>query len=514
MNRKIVFFLISVILTAVSTAMLVSGVLSLFLDPLPGAIRLCGCGSVLLALSAVCAILLRPRNEAEKSAGMREGFAIVGLSWLAATLAGMVPYILVSGFHWYDAFFETASGFSTTGASIVDSNLKLWNGNSLPKGVESLSYGILFWRSLTQWLGGMGIVVLSLAILPLMNIGGQMLYNAEVSGIKSIKSKLAPRIADTAKILWIVYVLLTVLQSLLLRFGGMGWFDSVCHSMCTLATGGFSTKQLSVAHWGSSYIEWIMVIFMYLAGCNFVLHFHVIRKGFKSYLKDEEFRFYAIVVLIASAIIAVSLLFNQNMVKEDPISGLKYAENISGSIRASVFQVVSFITTTGFTTANYTLWPGVACVIVYLLMFITACGGSTTGGIKCVRILLMGKYAISEIRRCLFPHMVQDIRISGIRYENATIQKTIGFCSLFIMLFFLGAMLVAAVSPGMPLPTVFSASITCIANVGPGFDLIGPDCSFSWMPAAAKVILGFEMLLGRLELYTLLVLLMPSFWRR
>lgn len=513
MNLKIVFYLILVILAAVSAAMLGAGLLSFCMDPFPEAAKLTVCALVSLFLSGSLAILLRPQNEQERKAGMREGFAIVGLSWLASTLVGLIPYMVVTGMCFSDAFFETASGFSTTGASVIDSNLVLMNGTTLPNGVESLSCGILFWRSLTQWLGGMGIVVLSLAILPLMNIGGQLLYNAEVSGIKSMESKMAPRIADAAKILWIVYVLMTLTQTLLLLCCGMGLFDAVNHSMTTLATGGFSTRQNSIAYWDSAALQWVMIFFMAIAGCNFALHFQFFRGKFSAYRKDEEFRFYLMVILVATALVAGCLYFFGTS-EADVLARSEYRGDVMESIRAAAFQVVSIITTTGFATGDYNVWPGAACVVIFILMFISACGGSTTGGVKCVRVLLIGKYAASEIRRCLFPHQLQDIRISNTRCENSTIQKTIGFCTMFIMLFFVFALIVALITPGISLEAAVTSSITSLSNIGPGFGEVGPAATFSWMPPFTKLVLGFEMLLGRLELYTLLVLFLPSFWRR
>ncbi len=507
MNYRLVFHLVFLILAAVSLAMTGSGVLSCCMDGSGTGIPLLTCGMVLFLLAGGAVRLTRTK---EKNAGMREGFAVVGISWLLVTLIGTIPLYFVTGMFWHDAFFETASGFSTTGSSVIDSTLRLRDGSVLLEGVESLPYGILFWRSLTHWLGGMGIVVLSLAILPVMNIGGQMLYNAEVSGIKSMQSKFLPRIGDTAKILWLVYVLLTVLQSVLMRLGGMDWFHAVNHGMSTIATGGFSTFQDSLAGC-SAYLQWVMIVFMFLAGCNFVLHYHCLRGAFNSYGKDEEFRFYTVLVLAASLFVAVSLYASK---ATDTLSEIRYASDLSGTIRTAIFQVVSIITTSGFNTADYAAWPAAAAAVLYLLMFVSACGGSTSGGIKCVRVLLVWKYALSEIRRCLFPHMVQDIRISGTRYENTTIQKTVGFCALFIMLVLIFAVIIAAVTPGAELETALSASIASLANVGPGFGQVGPAATYGWMPPAAKIILGLEMLLGRLELYTLLVLMLPSFWKR
>ncbi len=495
MNYKLVCNLVLMILTAVSLAMTGAGVLSLCMDGWAEGKKLLLCGLGETLLFSVLTYLTRVK---EKTAGMREGFAVVGMSWLLVTLAGTLPLFFVTGMYWHDAFFETASGFSTTGSSVIDAALCLRDGSRLPEGVESLSCGILFWRSLTHWLGGMGIVVLSLAILPTMNIGGQMLYNAEVSGIKSMQSKFLPRISDTAKVLWMVYLLLTVLQAGMMRFAGMSSFDALNHAMSTIATGGFSTFQDSLAGCCAP-VQWIMTAFMFLAGCNFVLHYHCLRGAFRSYAKDEEFRFYTLIAVVSIALVTFFLWRSGS--SESPV-------------RAAAFQVVSILTTSGFCTENYDKWPAAASVILYLLIFVSACGGSTSGGIKCVRVLLVGKYAVSEIRRCLFPHMVQDIRISGIRYENTTIQKTIGFCALFVMLILVFAAIVAAVTPEITLASAVSASASSLSNVGPGFGQVGPALTYSWMTPAAKLILGFEMLLGRLELYTLLVLMLPSFWRR
>lgn len=505
MNYKIVTFLIAVIMVAVSLAVTVCGIFSFLLgDPLTAAVKLSLCGLVIFFFASFLALMTRPRCEADRKVGMREGFAIVGLSWFAATFCGMFPYIIVSGIHWYDAIFETASGFSTTGASIIDSTLLLMNGSNLPNGVESLPRGILLWRSMTQWLGGMGIVVLSLAIVPWMKIGGQSIYNAEVSGIKSMQSKIVPRIADSAKILWIVYVLMTFLQTVLLRLGKMSWFDSVCHAMTTLSTGGFSTKSNSVAYWQSDYIHWVIIIFMFLAGCNFVLHYRFLtRKPDSNYFKDEEFRFYFVVVVLFS-VVSAGVLVWQNGIAHWAVS-----------LRDATFQIVSFITTTGYCTADYTQWHIITIMLLFLAMFICACGGSTTGGIKCVRILLMGKYAGTELRRCLFPHMVQDVRLNDVRCEASTIHKTIAFCALFITMFLVFATVLTCLIPdGITFETALSASLTCLANVGPGFGNLGPLYTFSWMTPAAKLLLAFEMILGRLELYTVLVLFLPSFWKK
>lgn len=517
MNYRFISFLAACTMAAVSLAMLASaGVSFLLHEPVrqSAVFLIYACG--LFFVTGTAAMLLRPRTEQDKTVGMREGFAIVSFSWICATVCGMIPYIAVCGLCWYDALFESASGFSTTGATILGPGLPLIGGGKLPTGIEDLPAGILLWRSLTQWLGGMGFVILSLAILPLMKIGGQTLYNAEVSGIKSMETKIVPRFADSAKILWGVYCLLTLIQTILLRIAGMNWFDSVCHALTTLASGGFSTKQDSLAYWsGNPWVQWIMIVFMFAAGCNFVLHYRFICRKSGQYLKNEEFRFYAALVVMASVVCAVSLIWIGSV--PDAIGGnpaVDYRQHPFYAFQTALFQVVSIATTSGFTTVNYDVWPGIACLFITILMFTTACGGSTAGGIKCVRIQILGKYAVSEIKRCLFPHLVQDIRISRTRYENATIQKTIGFCALYAIMVFLFAILVAALNPSIHSDTAFYASLSALSNIGPGFGAIGPAETFAWLSIPSKVLLAFEMILGRLELYTILVLFLPSFWKK
>ncbi len=512
MNLRIVFYLVSMMVTAVSAAMLASAGVSFVMgDPEQTVLALALTACIILAVSGGTAFSLRPRNESQKKAGMREGFAIVGLSWIFATLAGMIPYMTVCGLNWYDALFETASGFSTTGATTLEPGITLWNGSDLPDGIESLPAGMLFWRALTQWLGGMGIVVLSLAILPLMNMGGQLLYNAEVSGLKSKENKIAPRIADSAKILWSVYLLLTAVQAVATRIAGMNWFDSVCHALTTLSTGGFSNYNDSLAH-SSPAIQWIVLVFMFLGGCNFVLHYHFFTRQHGQYLRDEEFRFYSLLLLAGTLLITLSLLFTPGI--NDKLTEVNYGSDITGTIRTAAFQAISLMTTTGFSTADYAAWPALACIVLYLLMFTTACGGSTTGGIKCVRILVLLKYSVTELKRCIFPHRMQDIRINNIRCENTTIQKTIGFCAMYFILVLLFGTVITIFDRELNFHTAVTASLTCLANIGPGFDQVGPQYTFNTMSPATKVLLAFEMLLGRLELYTVLVLFLPSFWKK
>jgi trk/ktr system potassium uptake protein len=440
--------------------------------------------------------------------GKREGFGIVTFGWTAAAIFGALPFIIVSDLYWYDAFFETMSGFTTTGASVLDNTLKLSNGDTLTKGIADLPYGLLYWRSLTHWLGGMGIVVLSLAIVPFLGSGGQELYNAEVPGPTS--DQLTPRIANSAKILWGVYLLLSVVETLLL-WGSMPLFDAWCHTCGTMATGGFSTQQSSVGFYNSVYVDWVIIFFMFLAGSNFVLHYRALRGKPLFHFKDEEFRWYLYITLIAIATITVVL-----MVANEPIistTGLRVAPSLFESIRYSAFQVVSILTTTGFCTANFALWPAYACLLLVVLMFIGGCGGSTGGGMKVSRFLLSLKYGVSQVRRCLFPREMSNVHLNNMRLKTETLHKVLSFFFLFISLFVVFSLLLS-LYPGVDFETASSAAIASLGNIGPGLARVGASCTYAWMAPSAKMILSLAMLLGRLEVYTVLVVLLPTFWKK
>lgn len=471
-------------------------------------IELTFCGLLPVVLAAPAFYATRPRKHTEL--GVREGFGIVTFGWIAASVVGAIPFYVVSDLNWYDAFFETMSGFSTTGASVLSADLELKNNLLLGEaGIQALPKGLLYWRSMTHWLGGMGIVVLSLAILPFLGIGGQSLYNAEVPGPTS--DQLTPRIANSAKILWGVYVLLSVLQTLALYAGGMSLFDAWCHTCGTMATGGFSTQQASIGQYNSPYFDYVITLFMFLAGCNFVLHYRALRGKPLFYFKDEEFRFYSMLTLAAAVTITAWL-----MISKDPIittAGEQLSPTLATAFRFSLFQVVSILTTTGFCTADFDLWPIYAQLLLVALMFVGGCGGSTGGGMKNSRLLLLLKYGKTQLRRCLFPNCLSNVRLSGIRVSNSTVHKTLGFFFLFISLYFLFSIVLTFVAE-IDLGTASTASIACLGNIGPGLAGVGATCSYGWLPASAKLILSFAMLLGRLELFTVLVILLPSFWKK
>lgn len=504
MNLRTVIHLISILTVFLGIAMFLCIPAGLLMNDPPHPLQqMALCGTFTTLLGVISMILTRNKPGHLLKSGVREGFATVAFGWMICMLIGALPFLAVGDFRLEDAVFETASGFSTTGASVIDADLTLITGKKLIGGLEKLPSCLLFWRSLIVWMGGMGIVVFALVILPFLGIGGtNQLYNAEVPGLKTNSDQFTPRIAASAKIIWLVYMILTLAEIAFLLLGGMHWFDAVCHSFSTVATGGFSTKASSIAGY-SPFIQWVITVFMFLAGCNFALSIRVVLfKRWLIYFQDEEFKFFFATILISILISIIFLMRNHNV------------SSFGEAVRHSAFQIVSIITTTGFTTMDYLIWPSGICAILFLLMFVGGCAGSTSGGMKCVRILLLCKHAVSEIRRCIFPRAIQDIRLNGERMTSSTISKTLAFFFLYITMFFLIAFLLTLICRDMDLLTAVSASISSLSNIGPGFGKIGPAFTFGWMNPAAKYLLSFAMVVGRLELYTLLVILLPSFWKR
>ncbi|MBU0680467.1 MAG: TrkH family potassium uptake protein [Proteobacteria bacterium] len=422
----------------------------------------------------------------EDDLGYRDGFAVVVLSWLGLALLGSLPYFFCGAIpSFIDAFFESMSGFTTTGSTILNE-------------VEILPQSVLFWRATTHWLGGMGIIVLSLAILPLLGVGGMQLFQAEMPG--PTKDRLAPRIQDTARILWVVYVAFTLIQTVLMMLGGMTFFDALCHAFATLATGGFSTHTASAGYWQSGYLEYVIILFMLLAGVNFSLHYRAFaQRSLKPYLQNEEFRFYMIIVGVATVAIVIA-----NM------AHAVYSA-FGNNLRDTLFQVVSMITTTGFGTADFDQWPSVTKVILVSLMFVGGCAGSTGGGIKVVRVLLFFKYARLQLRTLIHPRSVGAIKLGNQKVPKEVMISILGFFAIYIGVFFAASLLVTAM--GVDLVTGMTSVIATLNNIGPGLAEVGPSRNFGDLPQAAKVVLSFCMLAGRLELYTVAVLLTPDFWK-
>ncbi len=417
--------------------------------------------------------------------GYRDGFAIVVLSWLGLAFLGSLPFYFSGVMPSYtDCFFEAMSGFTTTGSTILNE-------------VEILPKSILFWRALTHWIGGMGIIVLSLAILPLLGVGGMQLFQAEMPGPTT--DRLAPKMQDTARILWGVYVLLTVGEVILLMIGGLDFFDAICHAFATLATGGFSTHTASVGYYQSVYVEVVIVLFMYIAGVNFSLHYQGLHGRFSAYWKSEEFRFYSLLIILSVLIIICANLY------------ANIFSSLGENIRASLFQVVSIMTTTGFGTADFEQWPPLCKVLLVSLMFVGGCAGSTGGGIKVVRLLLFIKYARLQLRKLVHPNVVSTIKIGKQKVPNDVLVGILGFFGLYIVFFLTASFVVTAL--GVDIVTGTTAVIATLNNIGPGLLKVGPAHNFGELPVLAKWTLSFCMLAGRLELYTVAVLMSPGFWK-
>lgn len=415
----------------------------------------------------------------------REGMAIVAIGWTAVGLFGALPFYMGGEFKTFtDAFFESVSGFTTTGSSVLTN-------------IEAVSKGLLFWRSFIQWLGGMGIIVLSLAILPFLGVGGMELYKAEVPS--PVPDKLKPRIRDTAMILWKVYALFTLAEFILLWAGGMNFYDSMCHAFTTMPTGGFSPKNTSVAHYDSVWFDVIIILFMLMAGINFSLHYQFFKGKTLAFWQDSECRFFLGTVILLTVVVS----FN--------VYGPVY-EKIGEAIRFSAFQIVSIITTTGYATADYEQWPAMSQLILLLCMILGASAGSTGGGVKCLRLMLCLKYCYKELFSLIHPRAVTHVKIGGKPVPENVIRSILGFLLLYLLLFALCSVLLAGM--GMDFMTSFGAVAATIGNIGPGFGNVGPVENFAAIPDMGKWLLIWCMLLGRLEIYTVIILIVPEFWRK
>ena len=401
---------------------------------------------------------------------------------------GMLPF-LISGVTGSvtDAFFEVMTGFTTTGATVFGS-----------KGaeIELIPPGLQFWRCMTQWLGGMGIILLSIAILPFLGVGGMQLYRAEVPG--PFLDKLRPRIAETAKILWQTYLLITGLEVVLLFLGGMSIFESLCHSFTTMATGGFSTKSSSIAFYGS-YHRIVIIVFMFLAGANFALHYRFLKGGYKGYWLDREFRFYLTLILVGIGLVFGYLL-------------LKSGGGWGNQLEDGAFQVVSIMTTTGYSTANFGAWPAFCQYLLLFLMFVGGCAGSTGGGIKCIRIILIYKYAKQELRKIIHPHAVTTVKLGEQTVSQSVLNGVMGMVILFLGIFVLASLAMSFL--GFDIVTSISSVAASLGNIGPGLGMVGPAENYAHIPVVGKGILIFCMLAGRLEVYTIVILLFSEFWRK
>ena len=420
-----------------------------------------------------------------KNIGRKEGYVIVAVSWIIISLFGTLPFLFSGAIpNFTDAFFETMSGFTTTGATILTD-------------IESIPKSILFWRSMTHWIGGMGIIVFTVAVLPILGIGGMQLYAAEMPGVT--KDKIHPRITATAKRLWAIYLIFTVVQAVLLLLGGMSLFDALCHTFGTVATGGFSTHSQSVAAF-SPYIQYVIIVFMILAGTNFTLHYFALHGQLRRVWKSEEFRYFIYLILAGTVIITLVLALSKD--------GMSFEE----AFRTSFFQVVSIITTTGYITDNYMQWPGSIWFLIVLMMFIGGMAGSTGGGIKVLRQLLLLKNSLLELKRLIHPQAIIPVRMNGKVVSQDIIFKVMAFFLIYIIIFIIGSTVMMLI--GLDASSAIGATAATIGNIGPGIGKVGPVDNYAFIPHGGKWILSFLMLLGRLELFTVLILFSPAFWKK
>lgn len=477
---------------------------------------------------AIGTLLLGICRSGRSGHGVREGFAIVTFGWVSLALVGSIPFLvwfivqrgaagstgLLAAFT--DAYFEVMSGFTTTGATVLTD-------------IEALPRSLLFWRSLTHWLGGMGIITLALAIFPAMGVGGYQMFRGEVPGPSA--DRLRPRLAETAKVLWGVYALLTAVETLLLLLGGMDLFEALCHTFGTMATGGFSTRNGSIGAYNSAYIDWIVTIFMFLAGVNFLIHYRLLfRRSWSAMLTNRELRFYLGTILVAICITTLYLYAGGLPAPEvsaahyqfearSPVEQASHVaaqeakiESLGGAFRYAAFQVVAITTTTGYGTADFDTWPRALGLMLVVLMFWGGCAGSTGGGMKMIRILVVLKAAWRELKKVVRPHLISPLKIGGSAVQEGMIHNILGFFLLFTGLFVVCSIVMACFIPD--LTTAVTSVAATIGNIGPGLSGIGSTQTYAWIPLPGKWVLILCMLLGRLEIFTVLVVLRPSFWKR
>jgi trk system potassium uptake protein TrkH len=420
-----------------------------------------------------------------KIIGKKEGYLGVALSWILFALFGALPFY-ISGIvpSFTDAFFESTSGITTTGATILTD-------------IDSVPKGLLFWRSITQWLGGMGIVVFSIALLPLLGGEAAQLFDAESSGLTH--DKFRPRVTQMAKRLLGIYLLFSLLVIILLGCGPMGWYDAICHGFTTISTGGFSTRQSSIGSWDSMYIETVIALFMIIGAINFPLLYFLLKGKVKKFFQDEELRWFLSIIAVISFVMGIGLICNKEY-------------TVFNSFRSSLFQIVSIITTTGFSIDDFSAWGPFYLILFLFLMIVCGCAGSTSGGLKTVRTVVLVKNTIHEFERLLHPRAIISVRLNGSALSFGTVQRLLAFAFLYISIIFVSWGILTLI--GMPFIESLGAAVTSIGNVGPGFGSTGPYDSFAGIPSIAKWYLSFLMITGRLEIFTVLILFSPVFWKK
>ncbi|WP_396637076.1 TrkH family potassium uptake protein [Maribacter sp. R77961] len=494
LNSRIIFHLMGLLLLCNGGFMLLAAVVSgIYKDGATLSITL---ASISTMFAGVFAMYYTRGHR--KEVKQKEGYIIVTFGWIVMSISGMLPYIFSGAIpDITNAFFETISGYTTTGASIMDD-------------IESMPEGILFWRSLTHWIGGMGIIVLAIAILPLLGIGGMQLFAAEAPGPSA--DKLHPRITDTAKRLWLIYVGYTVAETILLKLAGMSFFDAINHALATLSTGGFSTKNASLAHWNDQpLIQYIIILFMFLAGTNFVMSYFAFKGKVQKVLKDEELKFYCLFILLATVMAGLVIYFRANITELTPGYPMVLGKAES-SFRHALFQVIAVVTTTGFVSADFTAWTPFLTIFFFGLFFLGGSAGSTAGGIKVMRHLLIIKNGLLEFKRTLHTNAIIPVRYNNKTVKEHIVYNIIGFFVLYMLLFIIGALVLGFL--GLDFESAIGGAASSLGNVGPALGSLNPVSNFNGLPDLAKWWCGFLMLAGRLELFTVLILLTPYFWKR
>ena len=438
-------------------------------------------------------------KNAPKNLQKKEGYIIVTFGWLILSLTGTLPYLLTGSIpDFTNAFFETLSGYSTTGSSILTD-------------IEAMPKGILFWRSATHWIGGMGIIVLTIAILPLLGIGGMQLFLAEAPGPSA--DKMHPRITETAKRLWLIYFSLTITEFFLLKIAGMTWFDAINHAMSTLSTGGFSTKNSSVAYWNHMpAIQYIITFFMFVAGTNFILTYFAFKGKWQRVIKNEEFKWYFLGAVWLVFVLTIIILNFQDPLLETSISHPKPLGEFESAFRHAAFQIIAILTTTGFVSADFTMWNSFATMFIFALFFIGGSAGSTSGGVKIVRHITMIKSSILELKKLLHPSAIIPVRYGGKAIHQNIVFNILSFFVLYMLIFILSSVLVTFL--GLDFTSAIGVTASSLGNIGPALGSVSPVDNFAHLSVGAKWFCAFLMLIGRLELFTVLILFTPYFWKK
>ncbi|WP_031428111.1 TrkH family potassium uptake protein [Flavimarina sp. Hel_I_48] len=494
LNYKIILHLMGVLLLFNGGFMMISAIFGFFYDGYDVTMQITAAALLTMFVGALLMFITKDRN---KEIQRREGYIVVTFGWIFMSLSGCLPYIFTNSIPLFtDAFFETISGYTTTGATILND-------------IEVVPHGVLFWRSTTHWIGGMGIIVLAIAILPLLGIGGMQLFAAEAPGPSA--DKLHPRITDTAKRLWLIYFGYTVIETIFLKLAGMNFFDAINHAMSTLSTGGFSTKNASMAYWNDNpAVQYIVILFMFLAGTNFVLSYFAFKGKLKRVWEDEEFKLYTTFVFGFAILTSIFIIWQAD-VSISSISHPMVLGEYESAIRHGLFQVLTVMTTTGFVTADYTLWAPFVTVIFFGLMFLGGSAGSTSGGIKIVRHLIIIRNGVLEFKRTLHPNAILPVRYNGRAVSKEIVFNILAFFILYLLAWIIGACGLGFM--GLGFETALGTAASALGNVGPAFGDLGPVNNYDSLPPLGKWWCSFLMLIGRLELFTVLILFTPFFWR-